>query len=71
MPPRPTTPPRPRRLEVGLADANLAFTALFSLELATKVVGLGPWGYLSDYWNVFDGIVVSVRWGTRRGFLHA
>jgi hypothetical protein len=62
-----SNPPHRRSLEVGLADANTAFTALFCLELVLKVVGLGPWTYLSDYWNLFDALVVSFRCAARRG----
>jgi hypothetical protein len=62
-PKHPGPNPQPRRLETGLSDANLAFTVLFCCEMLTKMLGLGLWGYLSDLWNVFDCIVVSVRWG--------
>jgi len=48
-----------RRLSTGLSDANLAFTILFSCELVTKLLGLGLWTYISDYWNMFDAVVVG------------
>jgi hypothetical protein len=54
-------------LEASLSHANLAFTALFCVELASKVLGLGPWTYLTDAWNCFDAVVVAVRWAAAAG----
>ena len=51
-------------METALGTANQAFTALFCVELAAKVLGLGPWTYITDAWNLFDAIVVAVRWVT-------
>jgi hypothetical protein len=47
-------------LEEGLAAANTAFTYIFCVELGSKLVGLGPWGYFTDAWNCFDAAVVTV-----------
>jgi hypothetical protein len=58
----------PQRYEDGLSNANLSFTALFCLEFLLKVVGLGPWTYMGDYWNIFDATVVAFRC-TGRGHL--
>jgi hypothetical protein len=66
-PPGPTPPPLTPSFEAALADANLAFTSLFCLELAAKLVGLGPWTYFTDYWNMFDALVVGFRWGVTGG----
>ena len=39
--------------------SNLAFTAIFVLEMALKLVAYGGF-YLYDVWNVFDGFIVFV-----------
>lgn len=54
-------PPPPPRLATSLSHANYALTGLFCLELVLKVAGLGLWGYISDYWNQFDALVVGFR----------
>jgi len=38
--------------------ANTVFTFLFLVEFIVKVSGLGPKGYVSEPFNVFDGIIV-------------
>eukprot|EP00968_Pinguiococcus_pyrenoidosus_P016025 scaffold1505_cov256-Pinguiococcus_pyrenoidosus.AAC.25 len=40
--------------------ADLAFTALFTLELVLKVLALGVRGYLGDVWNGLDAFVVLI-----------
>lgn len=47
------------RLEEVLAQANMAFTLLFTAEMVAKLVGLGPWAYLTDAWSLFDALVVA------------
>lgn len=42
--------------------ANLILTALFSLEMAIKLVGLGWRGYVHDGFNLFDGFIVLGSW---------
>ncbi|CAN0138125.1 unnamed protein product [Ectocarpus sp. 12 AP-2014] len=37
---------------------NLVFTLCFALEMALKLVALGPRGYAKDKFNLFDGLVV-------------
>jgi hypothetical protein len=39
--------------------ANFVFTGLFTLEMLLKLIGLGPWKYLSDPWSLFDAVVVA------------
>jgi hypothetical protein len=43
-----------------IADLNLSFTVIFSLEVILKVIGLGIIGYLSDKMNVFDCVIVII-----------
>ena len=40
-----------------LAMANLYFFVIFSLEMAIKLIGLGPRLYVKDIYNIFDGTV--------------
>jgi hypothetical protein len=39
---------------------NTIFTFFFTVEMGIKLVGLGVKAYLSDSWNVFDGLIVIV-----------
>ena len=47
----------PPRLEMGVLFACSAFAAYFAVEMTIKLMGLGPHLYLSDNFNLFDGIV--------------
>ena len=50
----PSTP----ELDALLADSNLAFTLLFTAEMALKLAVRGAWRYWSDPFDRFDGFVV-------------
>ena len=41
-------------------DANFAFTMYFVVEMAVKLMGLGPHRYVSDNFNIFDGLVTML-----------
>lgn len=47
----------PPGLQQGVQYANFAFTVYFVLEMIIKITGLGPHLYVSDNFNIFDGIV--------------
>lgn len=47
-------------LEDVLNISNYIFTFIFTIEMILKLIGLGIVGYLSDQWNIFDGIIVIV-----------
>ena len=47
-------------LENVLTISNYIFTIIFSIEMVLKIIGLGIVGYLSDQWNIFDGLIVIV-----------
>ena len=53
---------QPEWLTLILEYSNYFFTALFTLEMALKVIADGVFGYLSDGFNLFDGgiVVLSV-----------
>ena len=40
-----------------LDGANYAFTVFFVVEMTIKLMGLGVQGYVSDNFNVFDGVI--------------
>ena len=44
----------------ALETANLVFTIIFAVEMVLKLVGLGLRGYVSDAFNIFDGVVVVI-----------
>ncbi|CAH0564653.1 unnamed protein product [Brassicogethes aeneus] len=37
---------------------NIIFSVIFAIEMVLKVVAEGPFGYISNGFNVFDGIIV-------------
>ncbi|XP_076808311.1 sodium channel protein type 3 subunit alpha-like isoform X3 [Clavelina lepadiformis] len=50
--------PMDERLDMALEQANLVFTIIFTVEMLTKIIGLSPYTYCREGWNVFDAIVV-------------
>nr|QDD67334.1 ion channel protein [Tetranychus cinnabarinus] len=51
---------QPDELTQALEMSNLIFTFLFGIEMALKILAEGCFHYISDGFNVFDGIVVIV-----------
>ena len=45
----------------ALEILNYIFTAIFGLEMLLKLLGLGPYGYIKDPFNLFDGFIVIMR----------
>mgnify|MGYP001617509467 FL=1 len=39
---------------------NIVFSAIFALEMTLKVVAMGPKAYVSDAFNCFDAIIVTI-----------
>ncbi|KAG8196966.1 hypothetical protein JTE90_009024 [Oedothorax gibbosus] len=60
---RPTIPPDSGE-RMFLTAANYTFTAVFTFEMAVKVVSTGLWygrgAYFRSGWNVMDGFVVGI-----------
>jgi len=46
--------------------SNLIFSFLFAVEMLLKIVSDGPFGYIRDGFNVFDGFIVVLRYGVFR-----
>lgn len=53
---------QPDELTNALEISNIVFTSLFSLEMLLKVLVYGPFGYIKNPYNIFDGIIVVIRW---------
>ena len=53
---------QPALLTQVLEYSNLLFTVLFAVEMLLKVVADGPFGYIRDGFNVFDGFIVILRY---------
>lgn len=49
---------QPQRMTAVVEAINYAFTCVFVVEAALKVVGLGPAGYWRSGWNRFDLLLV-------------
>ncbi|MED6237889.1 Voltage-dependent P/Q-type calcium channel subunit alpha-1A, partial [Ataeniobius toweri] len=44
--------------EAVLANLNIVFTSLFSLECVLKIIAFGALNYFKDAWNIFDCVTV-------------
>nr|XP_046232646.1 voltage-dependent T-type calcium channel subunit alpha-1G isoform X2 [Scatophagus argus] len=51
---------QPAELTNALEISNIVFTSLFSLEMLLKVLVYGPFGYIKNPYNIFDGIIVVI-----------
>ncbi|XP_061564981.1 voltage-dependent T-type calcium channel subunit alpha-1G isoform X4 [Cololabis saira] len=51
---------QPEELTNALEISNIVFTSLFALEMLLKVLVYGPFGYIKDSYNIFDGIIVVI-----------
>ncbi|KAK2147917.1 hypothetical protein LSH36_529g01024 [Paralvinella palmiformis] len=49
---------QPETLTLVLEYSNIIFSALFALEMLLKVLAEGPFGYIQNGFNVFDGFIV-------------
>lgn len=52
---------QPDELTNALEISNIVFTSLFALEMLLKVLVYGPFGYIKNPYNIFDGIIVVIR----------
>ncbi|XP_065366192.1 voltage-dependent T-type calcium channel subunit alpha-1G isoform X2 [Calliphora vicina] len=49
---------QPEELTVIVETSNIVFSAIFAVEMLLKVVAEGPFRYIANGFNVFDGIIV-------------
>lgn len=61
--------PQPEELTNALEISNIVFTSLFALEMLLKVLVYGPFGYIKNPYNIFDGIIVVIRYKPRAFFM--
>ncbi|CAB0028578.1 unnamed protein product, partial [Trichogramma brassicae] len=52
---------QPDELTFIVEISNIVFSAIFAVEMLLKVIAEGPFGYISNGFNVFDGVVVVLR----------
>lgn len=57
--PRPAL--QPEELTNALEISNIVFTSLFALEMLLKLLVYGPFGYIKNPYNIFDGVIVVIR----------
>lgn len=43
-----------------LSDANVVFTVIFAFEMGIKLIGLHPYYYFQNTWNIFDAFIVTM-----------
>lgn len=52
---------QPDELTVIVETSNIVFSGIFAIEMLLKVVAEGPFRYISNGFNVFDGVIVILR----------
>ena len=52
---------QPDWLTKTLEYSNIVFCVLFATEMGFKVLAYGPFGYIADGFNLFDGFIVVLR----------
>ncbi|XP_069691068.1 voltage-dependent T-type calcium channel subunit alpha-1G isoform X2 [Periplaneta americana] len=49
---------QPEVLTVVVEISNIVFSAIFAVEMVLKIIAEGPFSYISNGFNVFDGVIV-------------
>lgn len=52
---------QPPELTVIVETSNIVFSAIFAVEMLLKIVAEGPFRYVANGFNVFDGVIVILR----------
>ena len=53
---------QPEWLTKTVEISNLAFSMIFAVEMILKLMALGFFQYIADGFNVFDGVIVILRY---------
>ncbi len=53
---------QPQSLDEFLEISNVIFITIFSLEMIIKIAGEGIRAYLNQWFNIFDGFIVIIRY---------
>lgn len=52
---------QPDGLTAFVEISNIVFSAIFAVEMLLKVIAEGPFRYIANGFNVFDGVIVILR----------
>lgn len=52
---------QPEELTVIVETSNIVFSGIFAVEMLLKVIAEGPFRYIANGFNVFDGVIVLLR----------
>lgn len=52
---------QPEELTAIVETSNIVFSAIFAVEMLLKIIAEGPFKYIANGFNVFDGIIVILR----------
>lgn len=52
---------QPAELTAIVETSNIVFSGIFAVEMLLKVVAEGPFRYIANGFNVFDGVIVILR----------
>lgn len=52
---------QPPELTIIVEMSNVVFSAIFAVEMLLKIVAEGPFRYIANGFNVFDGVIVILR----------
>lgn len=53
---------QPEELTSIVETSNIIFSCIFAIEMLLKLIGEGPFKYISNGFNLFDGIIVILRY---------
>ena len=57
---------QPEILTKTVEISNLVFSIIFAVEMLLKLIAYGFFRYISDGFNVFDGLIVMLRYKSSR-----
>lgn len=52
---------QPAELTAIVETSNIVFSGIFAVEMMLKVIAEGPFRYIANGFNVFDGVIVILR----------
>lgn len=52
---------QPEELTAIVETSNIVFSAIFAVEMLLKIIAEGPFRYIANGFNVFDGVIVILR----------
>lgn len=53
---------QPPELTAFVETSNIVFSAIFAVEMLLKILAEGPFKYIANGFNVFDGVIVILRY---------